>query len=50
MGLFFQELASQTYTLGDHSLMIESDKLPQGLYLIEIITGDSKSVLKFVKM
>jgi aldose sugar dehydrogenase len=49
-GLLIQELTSQTYSLGKHSLIIESDKLPQGLYFIEINTGDSKSILKYVKM
>jgi len=49
-GLLIQELTSKTYSIGKHLLVIESDKLPQGLYLIEIDKGDSKSVLKFIKM
>ena len=49
-GLLIQELTSKTYSIGKHLLLIESDKLPQGLYIIEIDKGDSKSVLKFIKM
>jgi glucose/arabinose dehydrogenase len=49
-GLFSHKLTSKTYTRGKHTLPIESDKLPQGLYFIEINKGDSKSVLKFIKM
>jgi hypothetical protein len=49
-GLFSHKLTSKTYTRGKYSLPIESDKLPQGLYFIEINKGDSKSVLKFIKM
>jgi hypothetical protein len=49
-GLFSHKLTSKTYTTGKYSLPIESDKLPQGLYFIEIDKGDSKTVLKFIKM
>jgi len=49
-GLLIQELTSKTYSAGKHLLLIESDKLSQGLYFIEIDKGYSKSVLKFIKM
>jgi glucose/arabinose dehydrogenase len=49
-GLLIQEISSKTYSIGKHLIKIESDKLPQGLYFIEIAKGDSKSVLKFIKM
>jgi len=45
-----KEVASQNYAVGKHAMVIESDKLPVGLYFIEIDKGDSKSFLKFVKM
>lgn len=49
-GLLNHKLTSQTYTRGKNVLPIESDKLPQGLYFIEIDNGGSKSFLKFIKM
>ena len=49
-GLLIQEFTSKTYSTGKNLLHIESDKLLQGLYFIEMINGDSKSVLKFIKM
>jgi hypothetical protein len=49
-GLLIQEISSKTYSIGKHLIKIESDKLPQGLYFIEMAKGDSKSVLKFIKM
>lgn len=49
-GLLSNKLTCKTYTRGKHVLPIESDKLPQGLYFIEIDKVDSKSVLKFIKM
>jgi hypothetical protein len=48
-GLLIQELTSKTYAIGKHLLLIESDKLSQGLYFIEIQKGDSKEILKFIK-
>jgi len=49
-GLLIQELTSKTYPIGKHVLPIESDKLPQGLYFVEIDKGDATSVMKFIKM
>jgi len=49
-GLLVKELISQPYSKGQHLLEIESDKLPQGFYYIEIDKGASKKLLKFIKI
>jgi hypothetical protein len=49
-GILMRELASQPFSEGKHSLVIESDKLPQGFYHIEINKGGSRSFLKFIKI
>jgi aldose sugar dehydrogenase len=49
-GVLIKELTSQFFSEGKHSLVIESDKLPQGFYQIEINKGDSRTFLKFIKM
>lgn len=49
-GILMRELASQPFSAGKHSLVIESDKLPQGFYHIEINNGGSRTLLKFIKI
>ena len=49
-GRIIQELTTQASEKGKHSLLIKSDKLPAGLYYIEINKGYSKSLLKFIKL
>jgi len=49
-GILIKELISQPFSEGNHSMVIESDKLPQGFYYIEIDKGGTKSILKFIKM
>jgi len=49
-GILIKELTSQPFSEGQHSLAIESDKLPQGFYYIEINKGGSRTLLKFIKM
>ena len=49
-GILMRELASQPFSAGKHTLVIESDKLPQGFYHIEINKGGSRTLLKFIKM
>jgi hypothetical protein len=49
-GMFIKELTAQSFSEGKHSLVIESDKLPQGFYHIEINKEGSRSLLKFIKM
>jgi aldose sugar dehydrogenase len=49
-GTLIKEITSQSFSKGKHSLVIESDELPQGFYYIEIDRGGSKTVLKLIKM
>jgi glucose/arabinose dehydrogenase len=49
-GVLIKEIPAQSYSKGKHALPIESDKLSQGFYHIEINTGDSRSFLKFIKI
>lgn len=49
-GILMRELASQPFSEGKHTLVIESDKLPQGFYHIEINKGGSRTLLKFIKI
>jgi glucose/arabinose dehydrogenase len=49
-GVLIKELPAQPYSKGKHALPIESDKLSQGFYHIEINKGDSRSFLKFIKI
>ena len=49
-GMFIKELTAQSFAEGKHSLLIESDILPEGIYFIEINKEDSKTLLKFIKM
>lgn len=49
-GHLIKVLTAQNYPTGKHSLEIESDTLPHGLYVIEINKGDTKSYLKFIKI
>ncbi|MDP2176042.1 MAG: PQQ-dependent sugar dehydrogenase [Bacteroidota bacterium] len=49
-GVLIKELTSQSFSEGKHSLVIESDLLPQGFYQIEINKGGSRTFLKFIKM
>lgn len=49
-GILMRELASQPFSAGKHTLVIESDKLPQGFYHIEINKGGSRTLLKFIKI
>jgi hypothetical protein len=49
-GVLQKELTAEIYSAGKHSLPIDSDELPQGIYIIEIEKGGSKTFLKWVKM
>ena len=49
-GVFIKEISAQNLTEGKNSIFIESDKFAQGVYQIEILTGGSKSFLKFLKL
>jgi len=49
-GTFLKELTSQTYVKGNHSLLVDCDELPMGIYYIEIDKGGSKTFFKWVKM
>lgn len=49
-GLLVKELTAQHYPKGKHELTVESDKLPQGIYVIEIDRGGVKAFLKLSKM
>jgi aldose sugar dehydrogenase len=49
-GILVKELTAQPFSEGKQALLIESDKLTQGFYLIEINKGGSRSFLKFIKI
>ncbi len=49
-GVVVQELTAQPFSEGKHTLAIESNRFSQGIYLVEINKGESKSFLKFIKM
>jgi hypothetical protein len=49
-GILIKELTAQHFSEGKHSLVIESEKLSQGFYHIEIKKGGSTSFLKFIKI
>jgi glucose/arabinose dehydrogenase len=48
-GTLVKELTSQTFPEGKHDLSLESEKLPQGFYFIEIDKDGTKTHLKFIK-
>jgi hypothetical protein len=48
-GTLIKELTSQIFAEGKHSLLIDSEKLPQGFYFIEINKQGAKTHLKFIK-
>jgi aldose sugar dehydrogenase len=48
-GTLVKELTAQTFSEGKHSLLLESDKLQQGFYFIEIDKEGAKTHLKFIK-
>lgn len=41
---------NQPFTTGKHSITVNSDKLPQGFYFVEINKGGSKTLLKYSKL
>jgi hypothetical protein len=49
-GILVKELTAQPFSEGKQTLLIESDKLTQGFYHIEINKGGSRSFLKFIKI
>jgi glucose/arabinose dehydrogenase len=49
-GLLIKELTAQNFAAGRHSLEIESEKLPQGFYFIEVDKGGTKTLTKFIKI
>lgn len=49
-GLLVKEITAQVYPKGKHEFVVESDKLPQGIYVIEIDRGGEKAFLKLSKM
>ena len=49
-GILVRELTAQHFSGGKHSLTLESEKLSQGFYHIEIKKGGSTSFLKFIKI
>ena len=49
-GKCIEEITSKTYPQGKHSIAVESEDLPQGVYFIEIDKGGSKIFLKSVKL
>jgi len=49
-GTFLKELTSQSYSKGKHSLLVDLNELPQGIYYLEIDKGGSRAFLKWVKI
>jgi len=49
-GVLLKELTSQNYTMGEHSLLFNSDELPKSVYNIVIHHGGIKTNLKWVKI
>jgi len=49
-GTFIKESIANTYSAGSHTVSLNSENLPQGIYSIEINKGGSKTFLKWVKM
>jgi hypothetical protein len=49
-GVLIKELTSQPFSEGQHLLLIEDDKLPQGFYYIQINKGGSRTLLKYIKI
>ena len=48
-GSLVKLVTAQTFSVGKHSLQLESDKLSQGFYIIEIDKEGAKTHLKFIK-
>ena len=49
-GILVKELTAHHFSGGKHSLALDSEKLSQGFYHIEINKGGSTSFLKFIKI
>jgi hypothetical protein len=49
-GVLIKELTSQPFSEGQHLMLIEDDKLPQGFYYIQINKGGSRTLLKYIKI
>jgi hypothetical protein len=49
-GVLIKELTSQLFSEGQHLLLIEDEKLPQGFYYIQINKKGSRTLLKYIKI
>jgi hypothetical protein len=49
-GTLINTLVARPFSKGNYSLTLNSDKLPQGVYCVEINSGSSKTLLKYIKI
>lgn len=49
-GKLLQTLADRNFSAGQHEIALAPTSLPKGIYQIEIIKGEKKSVVKWVKL
>lgn len=49
-GVRVLELPAQYFSKGEHTATLRFEKLPKGLYCVEIIKGHNRSVLKYTKI
>jgi hypothetical protein len=49
-GVLIKELTSQPFSEGQHLMLLDDDKLPQGFYYIQINKGGSRTLLKYIKI
>ncbi|MFN5217121.1 MAG: PQQ-dependent sugar dehydrogenase [Sphingomonadales bacterium] len=49
-GTLINTLVAKPFSKGNYSLTLNSDKLPQGVYCVEINSGSSKTLLKYIKI
>jgi len=48
-GRLLKNIINGEYSSGEHTVYINTEKLPSGLYFLEIVTGTRQEILKFVK-
>jgi hypothetical protein len=49
-GTLINTLVAKPFSKGNYSLTLNSEKLPQGVYCVEINSGSSKTLLKYIKI
>ena len=49
-GVLMIEMPAQTFTKGKHVLTLDPDKSPKGFYYLAIEKGNTRSLIKFIKI